>query len=225
MGDEVPQRVDPGFAPPFESEVRLIASPLRDGWVPDLSRRLELVTSSHTTRGLFVRSFQAAVLALGEGDADVLERCRQVWAQHDTYVDSFQYPSRLQLEVLNVALEPLAARHGGPVQVLRQLGRRCVRDFLASHVGRALLVAAGSDAKRLLSHAPEAYRIAVSGGVHSLRWLGPNRCVWTMHRDFMPMPFQEGVILGLFEEARILGVTVYGQQLDTLEGEYDISWR
>ncbi|MFY0581069.1 hypothetical protein ACN28S_48590 [Cystobacter fuscus] len=77
MGDEVPQRLDPGFAPPFESEVRLIASPLGDGWVPDLSRRLELVTSSHTTRGLFVRSFQSAVLALGEGDADVLERCRR----------------------------------------------------------------------------------------------------------------------------------------------------
>jgi hypothetical protein len=41
----------------------------------------------------------------------------------------------------------------------------------------------------------------------------------------MPMPFQEGVIQGLFEEARILGVTVLGRQLDTLEGAYDISWR
>jgi uncharacterized protein (TIGR02265 family) len=205
----------------------VIASPVvvGDGWVSDLSRRLELVTSSHTTRGLFVRSFQAAVLALGEGDAEVLERCRRVWAQHDTYVDSFHYPSRLQLEVLHVALDRLAARHGGPAQVLRTLGRRCVRDFLASYIGRALLVGAGGDAKRLLTQAPEAYRLAVSGGVHSLRWLGLKHCVWAMHRDFMPMPFQEGVILGLLEVARLQGVTVYGRQLDTLEGEYDISWR
>ncbi|ATB43259.1 hypothetical protein CYFUS_008739 [Cystobacter fuscus] len=183
------------------------------------------MTPSHTMQGLFVRSFQAAVLALGEGDQDVLERCRQVWAQHDTYVDSFYYPSRLQLEVLDVALAPLAARHGGASRVLQLLGRRCVRDFLASFIGRALLVGAGGDAKRLLTQAPEAYRIAVSSSVHSLRWLGPNHCVWTMHRDFMPMPFQEGIIQGLFEEARILNVTVLGRQLDTLEGEYDISWR
>jgi uncharacterized protein (TIGR02265 family) len=189
--------------------------------VSDLARRLALATSADCIRGLFLRSFQAAIRMLG--DEVLLERCRRVWG-HETFVDSFFYPVRLQLEVLAVVLEPLASQHGGPTRVLRMMGRQCARDFLASYTGRALRVAAGGDAKRMVAQAPAGYQFAVSGGVHTLRWMGPTRCVWSMHHDFMPVPFHEGVLLGLLEEARAQGVKVYGRQTDALDGEYDLSW-
>jgi uncharacterized protein (TIGR02265 family) len=189
--------------------------------VAGLTRRLELVTPADRIRGMFVRSLQEVIGVLG--DRALLERCHQVWAQ-ESFVESFYYPIRLQLEVLLLVLEPLGSRHGGCARVLRVMGFQCARDFLASYTGRALRVSAGGEPKRMLELAPTGYQFAVGSDLHALRWMGPTRCVWSMRHDFMPPPFHEGVLLGLLKESHAREVRVQGRQVGPLDGEYDISW-
>lgn len=190
-------------------------------WVRELVRRQSLATPTDTLRGMFLRGTLEAIRELG--DEALVERCREACA-HEDFVDLFSYPVRLHLQMMSVALEALAARHGGGEQALRLLGRKALEDFLASKSGKMLLVVGGGEASRLLNNAPTGYRVSTSYGEHSLRWLGPTSCRWTMKRQFMPPPFEEGILSGLLENTRARNVRVVGRQTGVLDSEYDISW-
>lgn len=190
-------------------------------WVQDLARRQSLATPMDTVRGMFLRGTLEAIRELG--DEALVERCRETCSR-ENFVDLFSYPVRLQLQLISVALEALAARYGGCEQALRQLGRKALSDFLASKSGKMLLVVGGGEVSRLLNNAPTGYRVSTSYGEHSLRWAGPTNCVWTMKRQFMPPPFEEGILAGLLETTRARNVRVVGRQVGVLDSEYDISW-
>jgi uncharacterized protein (TIGR02265 family) len=190
-------------------------------WERDLARRLSLATPADTTRGLFMRSTSEAILALG--DEGLVRRCREACA-YEQFVEFFHYPIRLQLQMMALALAPLAARHGCGTRSLRLLGRRGASAFLASQAGRMLLMLAGGERKRLMECAPMGFRMSSSYGKHTLRWTGPASVHWRMERVFMPYPFLEGVFLGVLESSGASNVRVVGCQTGALDSEYDISW-
>ena len=207
---------------PLETGGPWSEAPVEAGtWARDLVRRQSLATPTDTLRGMFLRGTLESIQELG--DEALVERCREACA-HEDFVELFSYPVRLQLQLMSVALEALAARHGSCEQALRLLGRKAVGDFLASKSGKMLLVLGGGEASRLLLNAPTGYRVSTSYGEHSLRWLGPTSCRWTMKRQFMPPPFEEGLLAGLLENTRARNVRVVGRQTDVLDSEYDISW-
>jgi uncharacterized protein (TIGR02265 family) len=192
-----------------------------DFWTMDLARRTELATPADTVRGMFLRGTLDAIRRLG--DDALVNRCLETCG-HEKFVELFNYPVRLELQILSVAVEALAARHGGCEQVLRLLGRQAVSDFLGSNTGRLLLVVSGGDPKRLLNSTPTGYRVSVSYGEHTLRWMELTRCLWTMKREFMPYPWEEGVFQVLLEKTKARNVKVVGRQTGALDSEYDISW-
>lgn len=190
-------------------------------WTRELARRQALATPADTVRGMFLRGTLEALRELGDGA--LVERCREVSAREE-FVELFSYPVRLYLQMMTVAMEALAERHGGCEQALRLLGRKALKDFLASKSGKMLLVVGGGEASRLLNNAPTGYRVSTSYGEHSLRWMGPASCRWTMKRQFMPPPFEEAILAGLLENTRARNVQVVGRQTDVLDSEYDITW-
>ncbi|HEX8822545.1 MAG TPA: TIGR02265 family protein [Archangium sp.] len=192
-----------------------------DAWAQELTRRQALATPADTLRGMFLRGTLEAIRELG--NEALVKRCREACA-HENFVELFNYPVQLQLQIMAVALEALAVKHGSCEEALRLLGRKALSDFLASKAGKMLLVVSGGEVSRLLNNAPTGYRVSTSYGEHTLRWVGPTSCQWTMKRQFMPHPFEEGVLAALLENTRARNVRVVGRQTGALDSEYDISW-
>ncbi len=200
----------------------------RGWWVPaspgseeDLEQRLAMASPSDTARGMFLRATLDAVRILG--DEDAVRRCLRASGE-EKLVDFFTYPVSANLRMVFTAARMLETRYGGISEALRQLGRGAAECFLASTAGLALQLLAGGDTGRLVGNMPSMYRASVSFGVRSVVWMGPTRCRLTMRREFMPSSFQEGMLLGVLKKANARGARVLGQQLSTLESDYDVSW-
>jgi uncharacterized protein (TIGR02265 family) len=187
----------------------------------DLEHRLAMASPSDTARGMFLRATLDAVRILG--DEEAVRRCQRASGE-EKLVDFFTYPVSANLRMVFAAARMLEGRYGGIDEALRQLGFRAAESFLASTAGLALQFLARGDAKRLVGNLPSVYRASVSFGVRSVVWTGPTSGRLTMRREFMPYPFQEGLLLGVLRKANVGGARVCGQQLSTLESDYDISW-
>lgn len=187
----------------------------------DLEQRLALASPSDTARGMFLRATLEAVRVLG--DEEAVRQCQRASGE-ETLVDFFSYPVSANLRMVFAAARMLEGRYGGIDEALRQLGFRAAESFLASTAGLALQLLARGDTKRLMGHLPSVYRASVSFGSRSVVWLGPSCGRLTMWREFMPSPFQEGMLLGVLRKANVRGARVLGHQLSTLESDYDISW-
>lgn len=197
------------------------ANPPEDFWARDLAQRMALATPSDTAWGVFLRATWESIRELG--DEGVGRRCLEICG-HEPLVEFFRYPVRLQLQMMSVSLETLAARHGGGARALRLLGRRGTSNFLASHAGRLMLTLSRGDRRRLLERAPIGFRMGVSYGKHTMRWTGPTGLHWGMEREFMPSPYMEGVVRALVENTGARNVRVVGRQTGALDSEYEISW-
>lgn len=223
MPGAVPGAVEEGaIGEAMSMGMQAIAAEVSPGfWERELAQRLALATPSDTTRGLFMRSTSEAIRALG--DEGLVRRCLEA-CEHEQFVEFFHYPIRLQLQMISLALAPLAARHGCGTRGLRLLGRRGASAFLASQAGRMLLTLAGGERKRLMECAPMGFQMSSNHGKHTLRWTGPASVHWRMERVFMPYPFLEGVFLTVLESLAAPNVRVVGCQTGALDSEYDISW-
>ena len=188
----------------------------------DLELRLAMASPSDTARGMFLRATLEAVRVLG--DEEAVRRCQRASGE-ETLVDFFIYPVSANLRMVFAAARLLEARYGGIDEALRQLGSRAAESFLASTAGLTLQLLAGGDTHRLVGNLPSVYRASVSFGVRSVMWTGPTSGRLTMRREFMPHPFQEGLLLGVLKKANARGARVLGHQLSTLESDYDISWQ
>jgi uncharacterized protein (TIGR02265 family) len=187
----------------------------------DLELRLAMASPSDTARGMFLRATLDAVHILG--DEEAVRQCQRASGE-EKLVDFFTYPVSANLRMVFTAARLLEARYGGIDEALRQLGARAAESFLASTAGLALQLLAGGDTKRLVGNMPSVYRASVSFGVRSVVWTGPTSCRLTMRREFMPYPFQEGMLLGVLKKANARGARVLGHQLSTLESDYDVFW-
>lgn len=192
-----------------------------DVWARDLAQRVALATPADTAWGAFLRSLLEAIRVLG--DEGLVRRCLEVCGQEQP-VEFFRYPVRWRLQMMALSLEALAARHGGSGNALRLLGRQATSSFLCSHGGRLMLMLAGGDRKRVLEGAHIGFRMGSSYGTHTTRWLGSASFYWRMEREFMPLPFMEGVLQALLEQTGARNVRVVGRQTGALDSEYELSW-
>ena len=197
------------------------AEPPGDVWARDLARRVALATPADTAWGAFLRGTLEAIRTLG--DEGLVRRCLEVCG-HEQPVEFFRYPVRWRLQMLALCLESLAERHGGSARALWLLGGKGMSTFLCSNAGQLMLMLAGGDRKRVLEGAHLGFRMGLSYGTHTTRWLGPASFHWRVEREFMPLPFMEGVLQTLVERTGARNVRVVGRQTDALDSEYELSW-
>jgi uncharacterized protein (TIGR02265 family) len=206
--------------PPFgASTVTLSAAPIP---APGLELLLTLATPMDTCRGMFFNGAFEAVRSLGGEEARV--KCHAA-AGDKKYVDFFSYPVADFLKTIFTAAEVL----GGPApagrgMVLRRLGRRATADFLHSTVGRTMMALAGTDPQRLLASFPSAYRASLSYGDRSVERLGEKQARLMARRDFLPLEYNEGVLLAALEQSTAREPVVRGRQVSALDVDYDVSW-
>lgn len=190
----------------------------------DLSERLLQATANDTCKGMFFNGlFLATAHTVGEAG---VERLREA-ATTKKFVDFFNYPIADFLPLAWRAAE-LVGGGSSPKQLeagIRKIGAQATDDFLATAVGKTLMMLSGHDAKRLMNSLASSYKTAVSYGSRAIVWHAPNRCVFTMHRDFMPHPYHEGVITQVLTVIGRAEVRVVGRRTGLLDTDYDISWR
>jgi uncharacterized protein (TIGR02265 family) len=187
----------------------------------DLAMRLEQATAADTAKGMFFNGALSAVeRALGP---EARERCRKASGER-SWVDFFSYPISGFLKLSFAAAELLTPELGAYDKAFRNLGQQAAEDLLATSVGKTLLNLAGGDPQRMLSSLPTAYKTAVSYGDRKAEAAGDKHCVVVMIRDFMPHPYQEGVLQGFIHAMGISHAEVKGRRIAQLDANYDISW-
>lgn len=115
-------------------------------------------------------------------------------------------------------MTPLALETG-----IRSLGRQSSEDFLATAVGKTLMMLSG-DPRRLMLSAATGYKTAVSYGTRSVVWKGPTQCVFSMRRDFMPHPYHEGLLSHMLTAVGGKNAQVRGLRVGLLDTDYEASW-
>ncbi len=207
---------------PAPSSRGIPSSPLHlDG--DDLAQRLALATTADTCKGMFCNGlFQAVSRAKGESGLELLKDA----AGGRKFVDFFNYSITEFLPLAWVAAEMVG---GGSSSMqleggIRSLGRQATDDFLATAVGKTLMMLAGSDPRRLMNSLASGYKTAVSYGTRSVTWQGPTRCVFAMRRDFMPHPYHEGVLLQVLAAVGGKQVLARGLRVGILDTDYELSW-
>jgi uncharacterized protein (TIGR02265 family) len=186
----------------------------------DLELRLAHCTDSDTSRGLnFNRLFD---LVRDHAGDEVARWCDPQGKASRT--DFFSYPVSEYLKVAWNAADRLEARLGSVDAVWSELGRRTVRGFLASTLGRTIFAIAGRDPRRIVSAGPAGYRSAVSYGERSVEWKGERAARMVFRRDFMVPAFHSAVMLAALEATDAANPRVTGRARGLLDSEYDLSW-
>lgn len=211
MTPQVSTPITPPTPPPFRIDT------------DDLSQRVALATPSDTCKGMFCNGlYKAAQRSRGASGLEQLKAA----AKGQKFVDFFNYPISEFLplawsaaELVGGARTPLALETG-----VRSLGRQATDDFLATAVGKTLLMLAGSDPRRMMNSLSAGYKTAVSYGTRTVTWKSPTHCVFAMRRDFMPHPYHEGVLLQVLTAIGGKQVQVKGQRVGLLDTDYEISW-
>lgn len=183
--------------------------------------RMALATPEDMARGMFLSSSLRAIRALG--DESLARRCVEASGQ-SRFIDFFNYPIRVHLQMMATALPTLVVRHGELARTLWLLGHCVATDFLESEAGRTMQVLVRGEAKRLVNNLPSTYQVSLPGA-RSVKWLGPQCCRLDMRRDFMPPAFHEGLLVALLERMHARRIRVVGRPVDALASEYDMYWQ
>ncbi|PTL79456.1 TIGR02265 family protein [Vitiosangium sp. GDMCC 1.1324] len=170
---------------------------------------------------MFFNGLLDAVRALG--GEEIRARCFAASGEK-RFVDFFSYPVADFLKGLFTAVELLGPKHGGADAVLRQLGRRATGDFLQSTVGKTMMALAGTDPQRLLASFPSAYRASLSYGERFVERVGDRQVKLMARRDFLPLAYNEGVLIAALEQSTAKELVVMGNRLAPLDVDYDIRW-
>jgi uncharacterized protein (TIGR02265 family) len=200
-------------------------APTRDeaklGSPEDLELRLTLVPPRDTARGYFFNC--ALELVRLRGDEEALRRCLEASGKED-FTAFFNYPLSTLLRLLYQAAWALEDSSGGFENALRELGHRTTQEFLGNSVGKALLLVAGKSMKWLVDTLPAAYRTGWHHGGGAVKWLGPTRCLVSIHGNVVPYPYFEAVFQAVFQAAGATGFQVRGWQRGPTDTEYELSW-
>lgn len=187
----------------------------------DLELRLKLVPPRDTARGYFFTC--ALELVRLRGDDEALRRCLEASGKED-FTSFFNYPITSLLRLLYETAWAMEDSSGGFENALRELGHRTAREFLGNAVGKALLLVAGKSVKWLADTLPAAYRTGWQHGQGAVRWLGPTRCLASIHGNVVPFPYFEGVFQAVFQAAGAPGFQAHGRQRGPADTEYELSW-
>ncbi|MFT3838726.1 MAG: TIGR02265 family protein [Myxococcaceae bacterium] len=187
----------------------------------DLAQRLALATPKDTCKGMFFNGVLLATERLINVDA---RKGLFAKAGGKKFVDFFNYPISDFLPLAFNAVELLLPKEGSWEAGFRRLGRQATDDFLATAVGKTLLLLANDDARRLMSSLPSGYKTAVSYGERQVVWSAAKTCTFKMRRDFMPHPYHEGVVEQVLQAVGANEVKVGGRRVGQLDTDYDVSW-
>lgn len=190
-------------------------------WARELEQRSLLATPQDSARGMFFNSMLESVRVLG--DEAALARCQEVLGGQ-SFMAFFNYPMTQLLRLTGAAMRELSGRYGGPENAARALGRKAAAEFLTSTVGNAVRMMSGRDIKLFLGSVQTIYRMGTSHGERKVEWLGPRSGLLTVRRNFMPVPYHEGVLEELFSRYGLKNVKVSGRQTAPLDSTYDFSW-
>jgi uncharacterized protein (TIGR02265 family) len=186
----------------------------------EFEQRIAACRDTDTSRGLnFNRLFDLARDHMGE---EIARDCDPQGKA--TRTDFFSYPVAEYLKAAWSVADRLEPRLGSVDAVWTELGRRTVRGFLSSVLGRTIFAIAGRDPRRIVSAGPSGYRSAVSYGERKVEWRGEKAARMTFRRDFMPPAFHRAVILAALEASDARNPRVEARALGLLDSEYDLSW-
>jgi uncharacterized protein (TIGR02265 family) len=186
----------------------------------DLEKRIAAATSSDTTRGLnFNTVFGLVTELLGKDAARGIDP-----QEKGSRVDFFSYPVADYLAMAWDAADLLEPRLGGIDAFFQEVGRRTIRGFLASLLGKTVFAMAGRDPRRIISSGPAGYRSAVGYGERRAEFLGERSARMVFERDFMPAVFHSAVIQAALEPTEARNVRVTGRDTGFLSSEYQIDW-
>jgi uncharacterized protein (TIGR02265 family) len=187
----------------------------------DLAQRLALATAKDNCKGMFFNGVLLAIERLAGPDA---RKAMFAKAGGKKFVDFFNYPIADFLPLAFSSVELLLANENGWEGGFRRIGRQATDDFLATAVGKTLLLLANDDPRRLMSSLPSGYKTAVSYGERQVVWTGATACTFKMRRDFMPHPYHEGVVEQVLQAVGATSVKVAGRRVGQLDTDYDVSW-
>lgn len=188
---------------------------------PTLEQVLSLVTPSDTARGMFFNGLLEVARQIG--GEEVRAVCFNAMGQKK-YVDFFSYPVADFLKAIYAACDTLGPRMGGQESVMRMLGRRGTVDFLQSTVGKTMLALAGTDPHRLLAAIPSACRASLSYGERSVKQLGERSGMMQARRDFLPLPYIEGLLVAALEHSSARNIQVRSVRLGPIDVDYEVEW-
>jgi uncharacterized protein (TIGR02265 family) len=186
---------------------------------PDLAGHLALLPASAKCKGMFFRDkFE---LAKHHGSPE--EICRAAGVEAHRYLPFLDYSMhdnlRITVEVARRAHPQLPLGEG-----LRRLGRSAFDTFVASHVGRVLVVAAGNDVGSVMAVAPRAFAIVMNFGTVTIERPGKGRLI-SRCSDLPAFieTYQVGVIEGIFAHFRAIG-TVRVAMRSKSSGAIEAKW-
>jgi uncharacterized protein (TIGR02265 family) len=189
----------------------------------ELAQHLAWLSPDDTLRGMFFRSVQEALLALGGGGppGGWGEECGGV----RDFVDFFAYSARDFTRMLSRAASLMAEGDCSSEDMLRMLGYLGTAVFLKSPVGRAMDVLSSGTPRRVLENLPMAYQVLTPmAGPLAVTWLSPTRARVTFTRSLLPSAYLEGLLEALLKKAGARGVRVACQRLGPLSSEHDLTW-
>ena len=189
---------------------------------PDFEARLELATPDDTAKGMFFNGVLDAVAQLVNAEAPAI--CLAAAGERRKFIDFFNYPISMFLHLSFTAVELISKAGCSHDEGFFRLGSRATSDFLGSGVGKTLLLLVGRDPSRLINAIPGAYKTAVSYGERKAEATGKNSYRLTVHRDFMPAKYHEGVLDAVVRAMGVQDVTVTSTPLGMLDVRYEIRW-
>ncbi|MFB1483649.1 TIGR02265 family protein [Corallococcus sp. RDP092CA] len=206
---------------PVEGSSKAAAVGVAEGAEWHLAERCLAATAEDGARGMFFLGV-AGVVGFLQGEASGA-RCLAASGLKDLNPADL-YPVTHFLPMAAEATRLLRPQLGDWEQALRYIGTQATVDFLSSMFGRELMQSAAGNPRRMLQHMAEGYRAAVSYGERSVLWTGDHSARFVMRRDFMPVPYHEGVLQAALEAVGAQDIQVHGRQLSLLDSEYDVSW-
>ncbi len=170
-------------------------------------------------KGMFFQSLLELAAEAGT-PADI---ARAAGVEDRRYSAFRDYPMRDNLRLTVEAARRLYPRM--PLgEALMNIGKTSFSTFLASHLGRVLVLAVGDAVGPVLGLAPRAYPLVMNFGSIVVEKAEPRRVV-TLCRNFPGFieTYQVGTVYGVLEHFAVAG-TVRAAMTDIANGRLEITW-
>lgn len=185
----------------------------------DVEGHIQRLPPGAACKGMF---FQALLeLAAGKGTPSDIARAAGV--EDRRYAAFRDYPMRDNLRLTVEIAGRLYPRM--PLgEALMHIGKTSFSTFLASHLGRVLVLAVGDAVGPVLGLAPRAYPLVMNFGSIVVERDEPGRVV-TLCQDFPGFieTYQVGTVYGVLEHFKVAG-KVRTAMTDIANGRIEITW-
>jgi uncharacterized protein (TIGR02265 family) len=167
--------------------------------------------------------FFQALLELGASKGTPAELARAAGIEERRYSAFRDYPMKDNL-LLTVEVAQRVYPRMALADALTRIGETSFSTFLASHLGRVLVLAAGSDVGPVLTLAPRAYPLVMNFGSIEVETTEPGRVV-TRCRDLPAFieTYQVGTAQGVLKHFGVRG-TVLVDLEDIANGRIEVTW-